>query len=241
MQDKNVEYEFVNDDDQEQEETLPLTIKFPEKTIVEENIPKVLKKQKKKKPIKSPRGTTPWFFSAIVIAILLLYIHAIYNVVDFHYESKYNYYKNQIVYPLRIDCGYNTTSKIASKSRHLDTILKQLELHLLQNPEYIVLCSHHLQLPVEFEATCVVYNNRRSEFIHMLNPFIIGNSRQQKQFLESSVSCHNDTMARRYEQVIVEWRSPHTGYDLYSVFDKKESVALQLALDELKGNKHCQK
>lgn len=243
MQDKLVEYEFLDDDPIIEPPKIELKEKEKEKEKVES--PKVeLKKQKVKKPnveFKESNRQGSFWYIVIIVLLLLLYFHAIYNVVQYNNQSKQEYYMNLLIYPLQTKRGYNTSVIPVNKdsSRVQYTVLKQLELHLSQNPSYIVLCMHHLQLEVEYQPICVLYNNKRSEFIHMISPFIIGNSRQQKEYVESSVSCTLDTIASRYEQVVVEWTSPHTHNNIYSVFDRAESVALQLVLDEMKGRTHC--
>ena len=233
MNKDDVEYEFVDNGE-------PIS--------VEPIQPAKKEKKKKKKPnlppvSKEPPSSPSLDWKGIVIAVLLLlYAHAIYNVVQYHYRSQRLYYDQQIIYPLRLQRGYNTTSvKLSPKeaqSRTLETLFAQLQLHLSHNPEYIVLCTHHLFLPASlgpYVRACTLYNNKRGEYINMVNPYIIGNSRQTKTYREQSVLHANDTLRERYLQIVLEWYNHHVGTDIYSVFAERESIALQLVLDEFAG------
>jgi hypothetical protein len=72
----------------------------------------------------------------------------------------------------------------------------------------------------------------------MIEPRLIGSARATRRYTENSVSCPAPYTKERYDQVVVEWTSLRN-QTLYSVFNMNDSVALQLALDELNGNKHC--
>jgi hypothetical protein len=170
----------------------------------------------------------------ILTCILGLYITDIYWILSYQYKHQQG---EQIIYPLR-NGTFNTTTAVATAH---ETVFNQLRLNLLQRPRFIVLCMHHLKLPTIatiYYPLCTLYNKKRSEFIHMIEPRLIGSTRATRLYTENSVSCPTSYTKERYDQVVIEWTSLRN-QTLYSVFNMNDSVALQLALDELKGNKHC--
>ncbi len=113
--------------------------------------------------------------------------------------------------------------------------------------QYACLCMHHIVFPtasgLSQKRVCGVYNRRApvAEMYVMVNPQIIGASNTTDAFNEASVSCvkQKPTPTRRHKQVVLEWTDPETRDLMYSRFSGMSAVCMQLAIDEMNGNKHC--
>ena len=144
---------------------------------------------------------------------------------------------DNIVYPLLLE-PHDTTSipynhDVTVKNR----IVSQLKLHLIDNPQYQLLCMHHLKVPIPYIKICVMYAHPVGQFITMLNPKLIGGSTVKSMYNEKSVACANTSSNERQKSVMVEW---YSGTDMiYSLFGEMESVMLQMIIDEQNGQIKC--
>ena len=238
--------EFISDDSDEEKEVV--------KVEIEEIKPKPHKQKRQIAITPDPPPPPPFIkkkpmnYTKIIVCVLLfmLYTHGIYSLVAYHYTLAQNQYKSSIVYPLNLK-QHNTKSLTYNDNidvkipKHV--IFNQLRLHLTLHPYYIVLCMHHLKIPSKFQYNrlCVLYNSGRNEFIYMENPLLIGKSTGQttKKYIQKSISCTNETNTKRYQNVVLEWTSEYSNANIYSVFKNRESIALQMALDEFEGDIHC--
>lgn len=109
---------------------------------------------------------------------------------------------------------------------------------------YPCLCMHHVQIDsstaIPLSRVCAVYNRLLSQLYMMVNPQQIGQSVQKATYSETSVSCKKQApQSLRHTHVFLEWTDPETRLVMQSKFSGSAAVCMQLALDEMEGDKHC--
>jgi len=151
------------------------------------------------------------------------------------------------VYPLWIKQHATKSASLTLRESFAKPLISSLEYsfrsHMETGTQYACLCMHHLMVPGKPDSMriCSVYNRPRQEMYLMINPVLAGRGNQTDSYEELSVSCdeRRPQSTRRYRQVFLEWVDPATHDVLYAKFQGMDAVCLQLALDELDGNKHC--
>jgi hypothetical protein len=193
------------------------------------------------KSAKPPFAFSCWDSALPICIIVLIGIYAYITLPIVWYTHPVLSADSVITYPL-LQEPHNTTSVAFTGNETqfpLETMAAELRLHLALHPRYLVLCSHHLLLPDEYEyyQLCVLRTPHRNEYITMINPRIIGQSEEKSLFAENSVACSSAVNNTRAERIVVEWTDAENR--IYSLLDRRSSVAMQLVLDELIGDQHC--
>ncbi len=153
---------------------------------------------------------------------------------------------NKPLYPLWVAQHDTKSAELDLALPHAKPLVSSLEqsfrLHMEMSTQYACLCMHHLSLPpaVPLAQVCGIYNRPRGELCLMINPSLRGYSNQTDYYGETSVACKKQkASSKRHRHIFLEWVDPNTRSVLYSKFTGMEAVCMQLALDEIKGDKHC--
>jgi len=178
--------------------------------------------------VERPENNTKYYITVFIMIALLGTIG---------YQNLLPNPETNIMYPLLLS-KHDTTSK----TYHHDAAVKnriesQLKLHLIANPQYGILCMHHLDVPILYIKICVMYAHPVGQFITMLNPKIIGGSTEKSLYDEKSVACANVSVNERQKRAMVQWDSDEG--PIYALFDEMESVMLQMIIDEQNGLIKC--
>ena len=217
------EYEFDDGDDDASsssslEDDTPLFVKETEseESSSDESDPKGLLRR-----LEEPKESNNYILLSILLVICT--IGATFYCTPMLYTNN-----SEIVYPLLLE-QHDTHSRhykhdLAIKRR----IVSQLKLHLIANPQYSLLCMHHLRVPIPYIKICVLYAH--DQFITMLNPILIGGSTEKSIYNEKSVACTNTSTNERQKSAMVQWESGSE--TMYALFDEMESVMLQMIIDE---------
>jgi len=138
---------------------------------------------------------------------------------------------------------YNTTTQ-----QGLWNMSQAFKKIFTDNPgRYQCLCLHHLQYPVDSVKrvqVCAIVNDYSHQMYFMRNPRIAGFNKGSEMYevMERSISCTdgpgNITARKRFTQVFFEWEDEKE-ITHYALFRNHDAFCLQLALDEFKGNVHC--
>lgn len=142
------------------------------------------------------------------------------------------------VFPLWLEEPHMTNSRIAERSdRNLLTdVARSLDYHMDRARALGAkcLCAHHLRIGAEPLRVCQVGK------ILMINPTMIGNSKSESFYKETSVSCKEPSItSKRHSTIVLEWYDTSEQDVMYSKFSGGEALCMQLALDEMEGDKHC--
>lgn len=117
--------------------------------------------------------------------------------------------------------------------------------HLAHNSVSGCLCMHHLKFPSEtLYQLCAIYNQPSNQIYLVANPRLIGNTSETTAYKETSVSCPPTLVLNRnrFNTIMLEWIVPGAKSEtMYATFKGDEAACMQLALEEMEGNKHCQK
>jgi hypothetical protein len=133
-----------------------------------------------------------------------------------------------IVIPLNTKFGTNTTSIVATPEAVkaiLPTIADSLKHYAAQKT---LVCMHHLQHSQPLYRICCLRNRR--DYYMMINPRLIGHSKNVSSYIENSIAYAQPVTRQRYDRVSIEWDD-----DIYAIFKSEQSLLLQMALDEFKG------
>jgi len=199
---------------------------------LEDDIPLVVESEEssseESEELEDPKGSTN--FISISILLVICTIGATLYCAPILYTNN-----TEIMYPLLLE-QHDTYSRhykhdLAIKHR----IVSQLKLHLIANPQYTLLCMHHLRVPIPYIKICVLYAH--DQFITMLNPRLIGGSTEKSIYNEKSVACTNTSTNERQKSAMVQWESGTE--TMYALFDEMESVMLQMIIDEQNGVIKC--
>jgi len=133
----------------------------------------------------------------------------------------------------------NTTSVLYEKNPwySVDVLSNLLRRHLEQSAEYHVLCMHHLDIKRPYQGCSL----RNGKFIYfMLNPVLVLLTGKELVVLEESQSCNGTVPIKRGRTECIELVWTDGTSKLHGAFCGDAAIAIQLALDEFKGNGHCQ-
>lgn len=165
-------------------------------------------------------------------------------------SSKISVQKTGNEYPLWLETHDTKSAPLSMSDPKAKPLISTLEnsfrVHMEMGTQYSCLCMHHLKVPHTASASyqvCGIYNRPRRELYVMVNPTLVGRSNQTDHYTETSVSCPTGSQqsTTRSRIVFLQWVDPETNGVLYSKFAGIEAVCMQVAMDEMSGNKHCQK
>lgn len=224
-------------------------------------------KKDKPKPAASPLFITPGIvLRFILVAILLVFVstvctHMIYRGMSCK-EAVYMTFLStrqpqqqqqpqRSFYPLWVKHHDTTSVPLSLSELYAKPLISSLEASFRAHmghadAQYACLCMHHLIFPASTigqARVCGVYNRRApaAEMYLLVNPSIIGASNTTDSYNEASVSCpiQKTSPTRRHRQIVLEWTDPETRDVMFSRFSGMAAVCMQLAIDEMNGNKHC--
>jgi peptide deformylase len=197
----------------------------------------------------------------IYACVLVFFVTSVATRVLYHGESVATAVRNVIfvgtnekhpsqapLYPLWTS-QHNTKSALLDMTlpyaRPLVAALEQtFRLTMDLSSVYPCLCMHHVQIDsstaIPLSRVCAIYNRPSSQLYMMVNPQQIGQSVQKAAYSETSVSCKKQApQSLRHTHVFLEWIDPKTRLVMQSKFSGSAAVCMQLALDEMEGDKHC--
>jgi peptide deformylase len=127
---------------------------------------------------------------------------------------------------------------IATQSM-LSSIEHSLREHLRDRPRYVCLCSHHLVVPQHVRVCAIT--GALGQVHTIINPFLSGFGNTTVEYQEASVSCAAGPIVnRRFYEIRVTWLNPNSLHEPFmGHFSGVHAACLQLAMDEMDGNKHC--
>ena len=230
-----VRYEFVNDGDGDSSPSPPPPVPVKPK--------KIKKKRKKDKPKKLKKkssriGWVDYLVICISIAIAF-YVVASSSSASSAVEIALPIKPKIDTFPLHgpTAANVNTTTTTTNLTVHPKVVTSLC--HHAQYGKTSLMCMHHLNnMTLLLLPICCLYNAPVKQHYVMINPQLIGYSRNATLMREErSISCPVGviTTRRRYAKVSVAWDDQ----DMFSIFSGEQSMLLQMAMDEFKGNKHC--
>lgn len=148
------------------------------------------------------------------------------------------------IHPNRINTESVEAFSNTTTPEELWRVRRALAIHLSDYPgRYPCLCMHHLKdlKNMNLVRACAVYNPRTLSLEFMINPRLIGwdKGRGVQEIYEKSISCSYTGTAKRANTAFIEWEN-HESITHYMGFKDQTAYCLQLAMEEFKGNAHCQ-
>ncbi len=127
----------------------------------------------------------------------------------------------------------------------ISTLEHSFLTHMETGTQFSCLCMHHIKVPHVVDnkqlQVCGIYNRPQKQLYMLINPVLVGKSNQTDSYSESSVACQPGSRqsTSRSRAVFLQWIDPADGGAMYARFSGIEAVCMQLAMDEMSGNKHC--
>lgn len=256
----DIEFEFSGEDEEKVDTLEPnpplvksISIVNLEDLFSEEDIPKQKEEEKEEEKknkrllkinhgrISGRKSKSNILFNLVCVALFALYVHQFYD--PFNVNDR-NRNRDVLMYPLKLNRGFNTSSYKYTSSDNdvvpLSTIVQQLKVNLKLHPDYTTLCMHHLQHPVKRNyRICVLYNAARNEYIPIINPSITGGSKLETEIRVRSVRCQTDTLAKVRDTIMLDWTTEDDWDRVYGIFKGADAIMLQIVVAEMRDGVQC--
>jgi hypothetical protein len=185
----------------------------------------------------------------VVFVVALVYMYYTYGIYSMMPPDTF-----RPSYPLMIaDIPYNTTSRLVSdgeiKREALGSGSNRIPLYLIfrtlrwyaENKGYVVVCAHHLQHGFEVHPQiCVLHNKVAGQSYSMINPILVGFSKEKDVRVEESVACGRTKNAKsRYKTAKIAYTTHPSKQHMQVEFYDQEASTLQLVMDEMNGKYSC--
>lgn len=215
--------------------SLTYTLESPKKTV--KHLKKKKKKKKKEKKLKRKRSA--YFLRNVTLFITFAITCLVAGGIVSRYNKKHTrpakpafnysvYKRNQV----------NTTSAPWTHQANSGAVLGILE-GILRHTSHHVVCMHHIQDMRNPFRACVIHNRKADQMYAVMNPRIIGEANGTQQYREESIACKGAVINSRFNVIMLKWDRPTAEGTMYALFEGPEAVAIQLSLDEFRGNLHC--